>query len=125
MLIVSFIDPQQTQQTDAIVKILSADFNESKSSRLDTAGGYINATHVENINTHLSYQAIYWTSKEKMDAGAAPYALINQKAQNEGMPIEDNNWFRENNLHADYQGLTPIKAAEKHLLDVVFAQGNN
>jgi hypothetical protein len=116
-------DPQGAEHTDATFKISQCDMATNKQSRLATGGGYQEAESVNNTDTSLSYQVLYWTNEAAMLNGLPPYPLLNVStlASSDSMGQEEKIWFRNYNVGEAYTSLSAEQAAEQHCLDVVLA----
>jgi len=107
----TFTDPQGATHTDAVILITRAEI------RKDSGNSYeINYKHTDQepqlINsavTFLSYEVFYWINQEAKEANLEPYKLRNT--------VEFMEDFSFSNLGPEYDGLTAIQAAKKHLIE--------
>ncbi len=100
----TFIDPQGTQQTDAIVCITSANIRLESTSgySLDLVSGSSNTDETRE-NMHLDFSAVYYKNQASKDAGDSPYPLMNEHFQHRFSKLVDPDVYRN---------MTALEAAE-------------
>ena len=117
----SFTDPQGQTFEAAVFMVRQAALSTNQNSTLQSGeNGYKDASMSDQVSDSLSYQMLYFTSQESLDAGNDPYPLFNVETPS-GMMGDEKLWFRANDLDETYSGLSAAGAAEKHCQEVALA----
>lgn len=120
----SFTDPQGQSFTNAVVRVINADYNKStrnhthESLKINTYAlgdpSAANSSQNTNESQELMITFGYWPTQADYDAGNQPYKLTNSESQNDRFEI-----FTDELEKTKYDGLSLEAKCELYFNDVI------